>query len=304
MFAQVPELAISLSATALLKGKIAPKSLYVSGARIAVIRNIDGSVGIELPRGQRSSEGILGRLFEEFIRASGEETALIELNRIEIDNAALSVDDRQMGINWTAPKSSITLNRADAGIAGRAKFDLLLGEQVAKITLNGLYHAEREEMSLTFGFAEISPPRIAELSRAFKGLGHFDAPVTGNVAVRVSREGVLDSVDFELELDAGKVLIPEPYKMEVAIQSARFKGSFDQAQALLDIENASVDMGGQGAVILPQPLNHRLPIRGISTSAKYWPELETLQVEKFVADLAGPSFLFHLITTSIIAIHR
>ncbi|MDG2034108.1 MAG: hypothetical protein P8J29_09235, partial [Rhodospirillales bacterium] len=140
MLAQVPELAISLSAPALLRGELAPKSLYVSGARIAVIRNIDGRLAIELPQGQRSSEGLVSQLLKEFVRTSGEETALIELSRVEIDNAAVSIDDRQMGITWSAPKSSITLNRGRTGIAGRAQFELLLGDQKATVTLNGHFH--------------------------------------------------------------------------------------------------------------------------------------------------------------------
>ena len=112
IFVQVPELAISLSASALLRGSLAPKSLYVSGASITVIRDIDGRLGIELPQGQRSSEGLVRQLLKEFVLTSGKETALIELRRLEIDNAAVSVDDRQMGITWTAPKSSITINRS------------------------------------------------------------------------------------------------------------------------------------------------------------------------------------------------
>ena len=288
IFVQVPELAISLSASALLRGELAPKSLYVSGANITVIRDIDGRLGIELPQGQRSSEGLVRKLLKEFVQTSDKETALIELRRLQIDNATVNVDDRQMGITWTARKSSITINRTDTGITSWAQFGLLLGEQRATVNLNGFFNPAREELSLTFGFTDVSPLQIAGLSKKFETLRYIDAPVTGSVAVRFTANGDTDSVDFDLETDAGRLLVPDPFETEVAIQSARFKGSFDRSRSLLDIENASINLGARGALYLPRPVSHRLPARGISMSAKYWMSAEKFQLEKFVADLAGP----------------
>ena len=74
----------------------------------------------------------------------------------------------------------------------------------------------------------------------------------------------------------------------MAIQSARFKGSFDRSRSLLDIENASINLGARGTLYLPRPVSHQLPVRGISVSAKYWLSKEKFHLEKFVADLAGP----------------
>ena len=188
---------------------------------------------------------------KEFVRTSGKETALIELRRLEIDNAAVSVDDRQMGITWTAPKSSITIIRSNTGIASRAQFELLLGEQRASVNLNALFESAREELTLTFGFADVSPIQIARLSKKFEDLRYFDAPVTGSVAVRFTAHGITDSVDFDLETDAGRLLIPDPFETQVAIQSARFKGSFDRSRSLLDIKNASINLGARGTSFAP-----------------------------------------------------
>ena len=91
-----------------------------------------------------------------------------------------------------------------------------------------------------------------------------------------------------METDAGRLLVPDPFETEVAIQSARFKGSFDRSRSLLDIESASINLGARGELDLPRPVSHPLPARGISMSAKYWMSAEKFQVEKFVADLAGP----------------
>jgi len=288
MFAQVPELSVSLSAPALMRGEIAPKSLFISGARISVIRNIDGSLGIELPRGQRSGEGFVARLLEEFARTSSEEAALRELSRVEIDSAAVSIDDRQMGIVWRAPKANITLNRGKTGLVGQAKLDLELGSEMASLSINGSFLAANREVSLSLGFADVSPARIAGISKEFASLKHFDGPVTGSVALRVTLDGVVESVDFDLESQAGQFRIPEPFRMTADVQKVRVRGAFDQARSLLEIENLNLDLGADGVLKLPAPINHQLPVRGISTSARYWIESEKLEIDSLIADLAGP----------------
>jgi len=288
MFAQVPELSISLSAPALMRGEIAPKSLLISGAKISVIRNFDGSLGIELPQGQRSSEGLVLNLLEEFVRTSEDETALAELSRIEIDNASVSVDDRQMGVVWKAPKANMTLNRGATGLAGRARLDLELGSQLANVTIHGSFLSVNREISLTFGFADISPSRLAGISKEFEAFRLFDTPVTGSVAVRMALNGIIESVDFDLESDAGQISVPGPFPLQAVIRSARARGAFDQARSVLDIENLTLDFGNNQSIQVPKPVNHRVPIRGISASVRYWLESEKLEVGSFVADLAGP----------------
>ena len=125
----------------------------------------------------------MGKLLKEFVQTSDKETALIELRRLQIDNATVNVDDRQMGITWTAPKSSISIARTDTGITSWAQFELLLGEQRATVNLNGILIRRGEELSLTFGFTDVSPLQITGLSRKFETLRYFDAPVTGSVAL-------------------------------------------------------------------------------------------------------------------------
>ena len=101
-----------------------------------------------------------------------------------------------------------------------------MGEQRASVNLNALFNPAREELSLTFGFADVSPLQIAGLSKKFEDLRYFDAPVTGSVAVRFTANGVTESVDFDLETDAGRLLIPDPFENGGGHPKCAFQGVF------------------------------------------------------------------------------
>ena len=186
LLAEMPELSVSLSGPALMQGRLAPKSLSIAGLRISVIRKTNGTFGLNFSNEGQSGEVLVTKLFNEFFHLPDRETSLSELNQINILNASVILDDRQLDTVWKAPRANISLNRGQTGIAGIADLDIKLGPTVAKLNLQGSFNTADMETSLTVGFSNLIPSTVSKISHEFAPLKHLELPVTGTISTRIS----------------------------------------------------------------------------------------------------------------------
>ena len=154
--AKIPQLDITLSGLALLKGQLAPRSITIFGPSLNIVRNEFGRMELGLVQyidsnpSQESENGdlvasIIGELFSpiDVRRPFG------YLQRIDIINANVSIDDRELEVKWLAPDTFMTLIRRKNNVYASAELVLKstnkLVDKTANVNLSGDYNLEKQE---------------------------------------------------------------------------------------------------------------------------------------------------------------
>lgn len=226
----IPSAGVSLSLHRLLLGQIVPRGIELDGARLALRRAGDGAITLDLGQppdatatqsaDTASSDAapptakppIKRADFAEILRAlshaattdvSGGLGRWDQLRRVDIRDAALSMDDKQLGLVWRVPRLDIDLNRAHAGgVTARVDATLPLGGQTAQITLSGA----AESGGTTALHATISPlipATLATLAPPFAPLAPLDAPVGLIVSTILAPDLMPLSLRAEASIGAG-----------------------------------------------------------------------------------------------------
>ena len=168
LLAEIPELSVSLSAPALMRGRLAPKSLSIDGLRIALIRKIDGTISLDFSKEKTTSKVLIANLLHEIMQPPDKESSLGSLKRLDILNASLTLSDQKSDIFWDAPLANIFLNRDKTGLTVEAEVDLKLGSSITKLSVLGLVDPVERDISLKVGFSAINassvPNVLTELS--------------------------------------------------------------------------------------------------------------------------------------------
>lgn len=121
--ASLPRLSVRPSLPALLRGEFAIAAIYVTGARLGLVRQPDGQI---------TAGGSAARLFASLLGASGR-GAPGRLSRIGLTDAWVELDDRAEGIVWTAQGSEVTVRMRPAATVARVETRLVLRSQASRI---------------------------------------------------------------------------------------------------------------------------------------------------------------------------
>ena len=237
--ARIPRAAMSFSVGWLLLGRLVPRAIAVDGARLRVVRTVDGTVQLDLgglgglgagkPGGESWSALLAGFSVPPQTDHGGSDvgaqrTRWSQLRRVDIDHAAITVDDRQLGLRWTAAQVDIGLRRAaTGGLSGRTTVALAFGRQTARLTVRASLRGDGT--SIDARLSPIEPARIAMASHALISLAALDAPVT---------------LSGQAELDADLRV------RSLRAQAAIGQGGVHVATGVLPIEGAEVSARGAG----------------------------------------------------------
>lgn len=275
----LPEGAMTLSLSALLRGEIAARTLELRGLNLAAEWR-DGELFAALAQDQGGSAfgKILIRLL---LPPEGDRSSA--LRRVRIRDATLTLREAESNETWKIAGLNFDLKRAAAGIE-------LLGEgalsgpanAAVPLRLDGRYQQSDETSLLHLAFEGLNPSRIAGASVLLGRLRGIDVPATGTVSLTFNRDLALTLVSWDIGAGAGRLSIPERYLEPLAIERLAHKASFDPAKDTLAIESLEVRFAG--ATITADGVmwreNGKLGARmhgdianiSFATLPRYWPQ--------------------------------
>ena len=249
---RLPVLEAAVSARGLLAGRLQPRAITLEGARLAVIRARDGTIGLRFGEegtddANRSDSSLLALLTALGQPATTDGDAagrapLGQLRSLSILGAAMVFDDRLSGRIWTAERGDIALSRREGGgVDGRAALVVAAGDGTAELNVDFAL-AEAGRSSHLAARLSAPPPRVlAGMAPALAPLARLDAPV---------------AVEAEADLDADF----RPVRFRAALRAEAGKidtdaGSIPFRRAALAVSGAPEDIKLEAATIelLPRP---------------------------------------------------
>jgi hypothetical protein len=199
--AELPDAAVSLSLSWLLRGVVAPRAIALQGLSVVAARSAEGDLRIDLgeaasvaaaedagapPAAQ--SQPLLD-LFAQLMKPPSDITPLSALRRVELADARLRVVDAQFGRSWTARIGSLVLTRREGGgidLSGTGGLMLETGH--VDLRARGSIDGATGRGSVTITMPAMRPATLAGSAPMLAPLAAIDAPAT--LSVDVSLDGL------------------------------------------------------------------------------------------------------------------
>ncbi len=294
IIAEIPELAVSLSGSALMKGELAPRSLSIFGPSLNVVRTEAGKLEFGLADVGQAGPGLLaGKIIGELLSPPDMKRPLGYLRRINIIGGNVTLDDRQLGVKWRAPETDVSLIRLGEKVSVSAELILKAGDagadKTAAFTLLGDYDLTKKVAKMTLGFADLNPVIFAPLSEKLNPLGSFDLLLSGTVDMIALADGEIRQFEFNLTSRKGRIVLREPVELNLAIQSSILRGDYDQKAGRLNVQDLTLNLGKKGKLKLPAPVNHEWAMQKIMLAGTYDSEFDRLEIEKLNLVSDGPA---------------
>jgi len=267
--AEVPRAEVSLSAGWLMLGRVVPRALELDGVRLRGQRGEDGRVAIDLGRLTEeaagpppATHGVLATLLGELARpaetdSSARRSPWVQLSRLRIRDAALTMDDRQLGATWRASQVGLDVVRGrQGGAEAEGELTLALGEESLQITASANLPTGGDSAALQAQLTPITPARLAVLAPGLAALRILDAPVALSATATV-----------------GADLIPAQMKLEARVGPGRLllgTGSVPLVGALAEVEGSltAAVLTVQRLELAPRPDGPRTVLRGSVRAAR------------------------------------
>lgn len=284
---QAPELYVSLSANALLRGEIAPRAISISQPSLKITRMDNGElilgVGTEAASAPETTNWNLSDLLSgEAGHAAG------YLTRVNIFNARVVIDDRLLGATWSAPDTNISLLRTPTGINALTDLDFTVGDRTAAIQMNADYRHADGGIIISLGFADLRPNMLASISERLAPLAPLDIPLGGAISVERDRYGDIVKAEFNLAGGPGHITETTPIALDVPVERSRFRGSYSAADAEVRIEEFVLGFAADANIALPAPIDHAFPLRELTAHGTWSVDANQIDIPDFKLTLDRP----------------
>ncbi len=287
--AVVPELSLSLSAQALIRGVIAPRSIELYRPSLQVVRRQDRSFGVGFGQGQAAPDSAAGTFLARFAEPPGGDGPVAYLTRLIIREADLTIIDQVLGTSWHAPNTELNLRREENGIDAEISLNLQLQKRLAHLTVLGGYQRDSGHLDFGIEFADIVPAVFASVSPKLEALSAIGVPIGGTLLFSMDIGGEVEAVDFDLQAGTGRLDLPAPMEQTLQILGMEARGRYIGEKDTLEFDEITADLGEDGMLVLPASKGHELPVRRLSAKATAVLGEGRLSVPSFVAELGGPS---------------
>lgn len=268
--ARIPELSLSLSGQALIRGVLAPEYIELLGPEIRVRRNLKGEFGVELvaEEGQASDRvatGLVGWL----IKKPEADSPMSYLNTLKISGATVSYEDLAIDKVWRAPVGYLRLDRAAHGLLAEGSVKLEIDNRIADLRVNGSFQTAKRRVDTTVSFGDISPSSFSALFSALAPLKSIDVPLSGTVLVGFGLDSGVETVGFNVTGKPGLLRLPIKNQPPVKAESISVRGLYTGETGIVQIDHADVKLKDQSKITIPDPINHTYQIDRATLTGRF-----------------------------------
>lgn len=250
----VPEVSVSLSLAAMLRGMIAATEIDVVDARITLVREADGrfalatqSTAEEVTVEGKDPEfsGVLPALIDLFTRDPDRSRALDYLNVVRVVDGQFIVIDRRLKAFWFAPEARMELRRHELGVAAIMGLQVAVGEEMANANLAVLFDQPQQKITVAARLADFHADAVAAVAPLPQVISGFHIPLEVNVQATLTPQGELTGASFDVTGGKGELSAPPFLPQPKAVSKLTLRGHFDGGARRLEVTTAEIDFGAE-----------------------------------------------------------
>jgi hypothetical protein len=297
---ELPEVGLSLSPEAALLGEIAPTRIALHGARLNLLRAADGSFHLGLAGEQPGSNDWAESLLRDLAQPPDHVGPFGYLSQVEVRDAALTVDDRKLGVTWEAQRLDATLRRGAEGFAGDLALAVQRDGHLAQLHGDFQFGSASRQLKMAVSFDGLRPSLYAAAAPALAPFAAFDLPLGGQISMAFDI-GTRHVTDFWCDLQLGEGRIVNDRFAGGALKIARgtMRAVFDPSSGRLDLENFHAVLNAPNGPKLdftgsvahfdplssdPQNFTGQLQVRDLAFSdfSQLWPEQVAIHAREWI----------------------
>ena len=269
ILASAPRAAVTLDASAILVGKVVPRSLSLIGPRISARRKLDGSVvlGVGGEAAPADAEIVVDENFGRdeagspktsadpaaltngaklvaILDSHGEGSALSTLDDIRITRAAISFYDDANSVNWVAPRADLTFKKTDAGFQILAKADVASAGEPWHAEISTTYRHDTEVFDVSAKVDQLVPAKVADKIYALSQFAKLTTPLSGHIEFQQTSSGILTAASAELTMAAGAINLPEYFAEPLAIDNGTLEMKFKPDTGHFTLDGSTLTLAG------------------------------------------------------------
>lgn len=166
-----------------------------------------------------------------------------QLRRFRVVDGRIIVDDRKLGVSWSAPDVDIDLARnADAATA-KIDLTLALPGHASKLSGEARFDDASGKTAVSLNVADFDAAAAAPLAAVLSPLAALAVPVSGRVHAVIDRTGALVSGDASMVGDKGQLILPAYYPEPLQLSSVHLDIRLIEGQQRLMLDRFAVDLG-------------------------------------------------------------
>ncbi|WP_142849713.1 AsmA-like C-terminal domain-containing protein [Telmatospirillum sp. J64-1] len=295
----LPELALTLSGPALLRGELAPRSIELSNMRIRLVREADGRfrwLPGQLPEGEEVDEAdasgaLLTMIAAELAAPLGSGMAG-DLERLRIADTDLTLIDRAQGIRWHVTDTDIILQRDEDGVVAEVSGRLGVEGEESAISVIASYSRNDDSIEGETAFQAIRPARLALLNETLQPLTALDLPLDGLLSWQGNLKSGLESLRAHVQGGEGHLRLDEPLGLTYPIAALSLHADLSEGLTRLELPELFVDLGGPTLLVeaLAEEVEGRALVKAdamlrdvaVDMLPRLWPETAGRQAREWV----------------------
>ena len=247
--ATFPQMSVTLSGTALLRGKLVPRAIRLDHPVLHLVRDESGSLSLgiggsdtDTDTNSGNSSDVAEAGFDALLSPPGKETLAGQLQRIQITGGVVIIDDHLRGISWKAPNSDLTFRRDERGIALHAKLDLDLEGKPGHLDADGVFARADRVLDVTLAAGGINPASLAKLAPQLDFLAAMQVPIGGTVSIRYGLGQGITALQADVMAGAGLFDLTPTAGFSLPVKSVHVRAGYQGEKVKLD--ELRVDLGG------------------------------------------------------------
>ncbi|MBL8697682.1 MAG: AsmA-like C-terminal domain-containing protein [Alphaproteobacteria bacterium] len=273
--ASVAEATIGLAAWPLLRGRVEPARIVVTGPMLKLERGLDGVVRLG---GQ--GEEMLG--LDQVLTPGGDESAgASSLRHVAISGAEIEFTDMPSRAVWRARDANVVVTRRAGATSLDADMRLIRRDREAHAILRASQESGTGRIDATLQFEDLALDLFTDVIPGAAPLAPLALQVSGQIGVELDSEARVRAASFTLAGRDGRFVEPRLFPQPVLIKSTQARGRYALAQKrlqldsfALELEQGRVEVRGdlvhseRGIVITGRALTRAVPVDALQ---RLWP---------------------------------
>ncbi|MCZ6605508.1 MAG: hypothetical protein O7A03_10240, partial [Alphaproteobacteria bacterium] len=241
---EFPRISLRLSAWALLRGRLAPAGLEMSGARVRLYRG--GNGGFALGLGSVREVAVddrdlpLGDIIRNIVSETG--TASRYLRSLAITESSFEYQDPEGGRIFTANDVTVVFDRGRDGLTATASLNLVTGQLASRIEISGIIDPGGDNLELAFDFTDLPPALLGQIEPRLSLFDRLHLPVSGSILTVIGSGARVESITFDLQGGAGWIGAAELGLKPLPVSFVGLKGRVDDDFRLFTLENMHLEI--------------------------------------------------------------
>jgi len=247
-----PEVNVSLSVFALVRGVVALSSVELQDVDVKIVRREDGSFQVfkktESWPGEDSDDKPTDftetalHIFKVLASEADHQEPLSYLKRIYV-KGSLELDDQKTGLNWDAHAVESILVGHDGVIKGDLGVSFSSPKVLKDVLTDIALTVKGDDVSARLEFSGIDPARLARADPRLAALGDLEMDLGGSVNAEMTLPDRVHNLTAKINGGPGRVTYQDYYPQPLEINSLDLQLSADLHRKSLQVSSLDVSIG-------------------------------------------------------------